>query len=115
MSNLSLVVSEDRRDPLMRHRFSVTVEGRPPIGIAEVHGLSVAVTEAPGEDDPAPTSEDEDRKWWDLSGLVDSITEGASLTEPRSTSSPTLELHRGVTPDVPLFGWLHDWVQGTTA
>ena len=110
-------VDRGRPEPLSRHRFVVEVADLAPIGFAEVHGLSVTVRAQP-EDDAAPQEREGENEsesdWWDWTDLFDRYAEVGPPTPKRDTTSPNLELRRGVTADLPLYRWLRDWVTGTT-
>lgn len=101
-----------RRDPLSRHRFVVEVEDMPPIGFTDVHGLAVTV-QSPQETEPVSTTTGEGSTWLNWTDLVDRLLDVGQPIPNRGTSTPNLELQRGVTAQVPLYRWLRDWVDGT--
>jgi phage tail-like protein len=91
-------------DPYLRHRFAVDLgDDRPPLGFAEVTGLSVRVRTEAGDEDDGPDW----LHWRDR-------PRGAAIPAParRRTASPPLRLRRGVTDDRRLWDWLRDWVDG---
>jgi phage tail-like protein len=91
-------------DPYLRHRFAVDLgDDRPPLGFAEVTGLSVRVRADAGTEDDGPDW----LNWRDR-------PRGAPIPAParRCTASPPLRLRRGVTDDRRLWDWLRDWVDG---
>ncbi|ELZ96204.1 phage tail protein [Haloferax sulfurifontis] len=103
-------------DPYGAHRFRVRCDALPKLGLSEVRGLSVAV-ESPTRDESEPEPRRPDaggrgRRRRKRSGP-------RPRPRPRSpsrreTSSPPLELRRGVTDDRSLWAWFRAWVDGET-
>lgn len=114
--------AEARPDPYRRHRFVVEADGLPKLGIAEVRGLEVTVEARPDRttDASAASEGSDDRPWWDVGGVVDRVVDrnrpgrpgSTSATPVHDTTSPNLELRRGVTDEPALWNWLRDWVDG---
>ncbi|GAB6863131.1 phage tail protein [Haloplanus litoreus] len=93
-------------DPYARHRFAVDLgDDRPPLGFAEVTGLSVRVQAQSADDDPTP-------EWLDWRDHSRRFRGAAPAPTRRRTTSPPLRLRRGVTDDRRLWDWLRDWVDG---
>ena len=93
-------------DPYGAHRFRVTCDALPTMGFNQVRGLSVSVVDdGPDEENSAvPSRKDrrsQGRSW-----------RGRTPALQRSTSSPALELRRGVTDERALWTWLQSWVTG---
>lgn len=98
---------QHRADPYRRHRFTVTVDGLPTLGVTEVRGLEVTVDSTPEE----PTDDrrgDRGR----ARGFVGRFIGRHARSERYETTSPSLELRRGVTDDPVLWNWLQAWVGG---
>lgn len=100
-------------DPYGAHRFSVTSDGLPTLGFAEVRGLSVAVWE---RDEEVEMEEREEalRARPAVSHWLETADRPKATIpeERRMTRSPPLELRRGLTDDRTLWTWLQDWVAG---
>lgn len=120
----------NRSDPYTSHRFTVEVDGLVVGGFAEVRGLSTSVEVRPdGEPDAATDWE----AWRDVVGqhtgnvgtalrerfgdteLGERIASDVRAVIPsanRRTTSPHLELRRGVTDSRAQWDWLQGWVDG---
>lgn len=105
-----------RADPYGNHRFLVEVDGLVVGGFSEVRGLSARVRER--SDDVS--SYDRAGTWLDsfgLGSLAERLNQrgrrsSATSSASRETTSPNLELRRGVTDDTTLWDWFRDWIDG---
>lgn len=106
-------MSERESDPFGAHRFRVRCDVLPDLGFTDVRGLSVSVVRTDDADvdaDDAPARPPGRRSVWEVAR---GRFPAATLDPPhRETTSPLLELTRGVTDDLTLWTWLHDWVAG---
>jgi phage tail-like protein len=100
----------ERTDPYRRHQFVVDVDGLPEVGFTEITGLEVTVEPRATRS----TNDPEGRRLGDWRRFVDRVVDRPSPSRQYETSSPNLELQRGVTDDVVLWDWLQDWVDGRT-
>ncbi|MFC6988026.1 phage tail protein [Haloplanus sp. GCM10025708] len=97
------------RRPCQRHRFVVDVDGLPELGFTEVRGLEVSVDDRRD----GSTTESDSGGWWNRTGgLLDRLVDRGPAGRRRETTSPNLELRRGVTGDPVLWDWLQGWVGG---
>lgn len=102
---------EREADPYGSHRFRVTCdvlsEG---LGFTEVRGLSVRVADS---EDDGPAALRGGRRGRREGGLRrPDRPRGDRSPERRDTTSPPLELERGVSDDLSLWNWLQSWVAG---
>lgn len=96
---------DERTDPLERHRFVVDADGLAATGFSEVKGLEVAVEDGSSRDDSGAGG------WWNWRRRLRRLT-GVRVAPDTATSSPNLELRRGVTDDPLLWDWLRAWTAG---
>lgn len=95
-------MSERRPDPCGAHRFRVDCDALPALGFSEVRGLAVTVADREeGSTDRRLLRERPDR-----------APRGSIPPDRRTTRSPTIQLHRGVTDDQALWTWFQEWIAG---
>jgi len=100
-------------DPYARHRFDVDIgDDRPPLGFAEVSGLSVQVEARPPTEDESEDERPISPTWLDWGTHLGRTVGWVPPSPRRRTTSPTLTLRRGVTEDRRLWDWLQRWVAG---
>ncbi|RDZ51178.1 phage tail protein [Haloferax sp. Atlit-4N] len=103
--------------PYGAHRFRVRCDALPKLGFSEVRGLSVAVESTNGDvarsDSPPPETDRRDRHDRRARKRPGPRPRPPSPSR-RATSSPPLELRRGVTNDRSLWAWFRSWVDGET-
>ncbi|CQR52258.1 MULTISPECIES: phage tail protein [Haloferax] len=99
-------------DPYGAHRFRVRCDALPKLGFSEVRGLSVAVESANGDDSgsesQSPGADGRGRR----ARKRPTPRPRPPSSSRRATSSPPLELRRGVTDDRSLWAWFRAWVDG---
>ncbi|MCY4732095.1 phage tail protein [Natronomonas gomsonensis] len=101
----------ERDDPLPKFRFRVEIDTMVVGGFSEVRGLSMSIAERK-EDDA------DDRSFWQRlfglgrSGELDS-TKKSNDDRQFATTSPTLELRRGLTEEKALWTWYEEWLNGS--
>ncbi|AKU09137.1 phage tail protein [Haloferax gibbonsii] len=104
-------------NPYGAHRFRVRCDALPKLGFSEVRGLSVAV-EQPTSGEPRSESPPSETDRLDRRGRHPRKRPTPRPRPPspsrRATSSPPLELCRGVTDDRSLWAWFRAWVDGET-
>lgn len=98
----------DRTDPYPNTRFRVEIDAVDAGGFSEVRGLSMRVEDAAGSASDEPLWRRvlaRDMSWGDrrTTGL-----DGGG----RSTTSPRLELRRGVADGTALWEWFREWTDG---
>lgn len=98
-----------REDPLPKFRFRVEIESLIVGGFSEVRGLSMSVTE------PERDGVDHRSFWKRLFGIGQRREPPGRMHDDRQleTTSPTLELRRGVTEKAELWSWYEEWLSGS--
>lgn len=105
------MTAHGRSDPYASHRFTVEVDGLVVGGFAEVRGLSISVEVRPDGEEAGDANGWE--AWRDVVGQpIESGVHAAFPPAKRRTTSPHLELRRGVTDSRALWDWLQGWVDG---
>lgn len=100
--------AQERTDPYRRHRFVVEADGLPESGFAEINGLEAAVA----NQSEYSTGDADKRRWWGWRNLLDRFIDRRPRYRRHETTSPNLELWRGVTDELVLWNWLQDWIDG---
>ncbi|EMA06235.1 phage tail protein [Haloferax denitrificans] len=105
-------------DPYGAHRFRVRCDVLPKLGFSEVRGLSVAVESAnddeSGSEPRPPDTDGRGRRARKRPGPRRRPRPRPPSPPRRETSSPPLELRRGVTDDRSLWAWFRAWADGET-
>ena len=95
-------------DPYGAHRFRVTCDALPKMGFSQVRGLSVSVVVPDAEEDNGDSLSSRARRSHKRHSTC------KTLSDQRETTSPTLDLRRGVTDEQALWMWFQSWVAGGT-
>ncbi|WP_424009047.1 phage tail protein [Haloferax denitrificans] len=103
-------------EPYGAHRFRVRCDVLPKLGFSEVRGLSVAVESANDDESGSePRPPDTDGRGRRPRKRPGPRRRPRPRSKPRrETSSPPLELRRGVTDDRSLWAWFRAWADGET-